>query len=383
MIPEDWGCVQLGTHSLKVGSGKTPTGGSIRYKNEGRPFVRSQNVGWGDLVLDDLIYIDDGTHAEFPATELHVGDVLLNITGASIGRPAMADERVAGGNVNQHVCIIRPNSDVLNGKFLCSFLLSSAGQSQIDSFQAGGNREGLNFKQVRAFQLPLPPTVTEQAAIAEALSDVDAAIAAQEAVIDKKRTLKVATMQALLSGTRRLPGFSGEWENKSLSTLCSMKSGFGITSKSLAGHGPYECFGGNGFRGFTGRYTHEGLFPLVGRVGALCGNVTLAEGQFFASEHAIVVTPNEKTSARWLAIVLRDLNLNRFSEASAQPVLVVSKLLLIGCFVPPDKDEQEAIALVATDIDADITRSVEKQRKLRQIKVGMMQQLLTGKIRLV
>ena len=77
------------------------------------------------------------------------------------------------------------------------------------------------------------------------------------------------------------------------------------------------------------------------------------------------------------------MNLNRYSEASAQPVLVVSKLLSIKSVVPPDKDEQEAIAVVATDLDSDLNQNEEKLDKLRRLKTGMMQQLLTGKIRLV
>ncbi|MEP6275634.1 restriction endonuclease subunit S [Hyphomonas sp.] len=203
-IPEDWDCTDLGRHALKVGSGKTPTGGNVRYKSSGRAFVRSQNVGWGSLVLDDLIFIDEATHAEFPATELEPGDVLLNITGASIGRSALADRRVAAGNVNQHVCIIRPKANELNPGFLCSFLLSAAGQSQIDSFQAGGNREGLNFKQVRAFAVPIPPTVSEQTAIAETLSDMDQEIAMTETKLVKLRHLKSGMMQQLLTGKIRL-----------------------------------------------------------------------------------------------------------------------------------------------------------------------------------
>lgn len=150
VLPDEWAVAQVGETATKVGSGITPTGGHRVYKSEGRTFIRSQNVGWGTLLLDDVAFIDDAIHGTFADTEIKSGDVLLNITGASIGRSAVADGRVEGGNVNQHVCIIRTHSDRLAPRFLNYLLLSARGQGQIDSFQAGGNRQGLNFAQVRS-----------------------------------------------------------------------------------------------------------------------------------------------------------------------------------------------------------------------------------------
>ena len=109
MIPEDWEIVKLNSVTEKVGSGTTPTGGETVYKREGKPFIRSQNVGWGCFLLDDLFFLPDAIHAKMLSTELKLNDVLLNITGASIGRCAVVDKKIAGGNVNQHVCIIRTN----------------------------------------------------------------------------------------------------------------------------------------------------------------------------------------------------------------------------------------------------------------------------------
>ena len=164
------------------------------YRPIGRPFVRSQNVGWGRLLLDDLADLDEKTHATFPESEIHAGDVLLNITGASIGRSAVANERLAGGNVNQHVCEIRLDRSRLIPEFVCFFLLSRAGQDQIDSFQAGGNRQGLNFGQIRSMEIP-EPEVAEQCRIAEALSDADQLMISPERLVAKKRDVKQGTMQ--------------------------------------------------------------------------------------------------------------------------------------------------------------------------------------------
>lgn len=234
---------------------------------------------------------------------------------------------------------------------------------------------------VKNFQFTLPP-LPEQRAIATALSDVDALLAKQEALIAKKRDIKQATMQQLLTGQTRLPGFSGAWEVKRLGEICSMKSGEGITSEDIDDYSRYPCYGGNGLRGYTTRFTHDGRFGLIGRQGALCGNVVLVSGKFFASEHAIVVTTGDKTNIDWLVFAIDRLNLNRLSESSAQPGLSVAKLLKLS-IVFPLREEQTAIATILSDIDVEITALEQRRAKTRAIKQAMMQELLTGRVRLV
>jgi type I restriction enzyme S subunit len=192
----DWISEELGNKTAKVGSGITPTGGDKNYKTIGRPFVRSQNIGWGVLILEDVAYIDELTHSTFLGTEIIEGDVLLNITGASIGRSAVADSRIKGGNVNQHVCIIRTKNTLIPF-FLNQFLLSQNGQSQIDSFQAGGNRQGLNFAQIRSFSMPMPLKIEEQQKIANCLSSLDELITAQTQKLEALKAHKKGMMQKL------------------------------------------------------------------------------------------------------------------------------------------------------------------------------------------
>jgi len=203
-IPEDWEVVSLDECTKKVGSGKTPTGGSSVYADSGRPFIRSQNVGWGELDLSDVAHITEETHSTFAGTEILKFDVLLNITGASIGRCAIADERIAGGNVNQHVCIIRTESRRLNPFLLVELMNSRVGQDQIDSYQAGGNREGLNFNQVRSLRFSIALNPEEQTAIANTLSDMDKEIQAFNLRLTKTRQIKQGMMQELLTGRTRL-----------------------------------------------------------------------------------------------------------------------------------------------------------------------------------
>ena len=192
---KEWEKCIIGDLATKVGSGVTPRGGESVYKTYGHPFVRSQNVGLGHLLLDDIAFIDEETHLRQRNTELKLGDVLLNITGASIGRSAIVNKQIVGGNVNQHVCIIRTKEN-LSSSFLCNFLLSNYGQRQIDSFQAGGNRQGLNFEQIKSIRIAIP-SIGEQNKIAKLLQLIEKRIAIQNKIIEDLKKLKSAITDLL------------------------------------------------------------------------------------------------------------------------------------------------------------------------------------------
>ena len=184
---EEWEKCKLGELAVKVGSGSTPKGGNAVYTTSGHCFVRSQNVGMGHLILNDIAYIDESTHQKQKSTELRTNDVLLNITGASIGRTALATEEINGGNVNQHVCIIRTNSNV-EPSYICDYIQTSKIQKYIQSLQTGGSREGLNFEQIRSFPIYIP-MVEEQVKISKLLSLINERIAIQSKLIEKLESL--------------------------------------------------------------------------------------------------------------------------------------------------------------------------------------------------
>ena len=194
---EEWEKCKLGTLTAKVGSGSTPKGGNAVYTSTGHCFVRSQNVGMGYLILDDVAHINDGIHQKHKATELKEDDVLLNITGASIGRTAIATKEIEGGNVNQHVCIIRANSKV-SPKFLCNYIQTKKIQNYIQSLQTGGSREGLNFEQIRSFPISLP-NIAEQNKIAQLFDKLNERIATQNKIIEDLKKLKCAIIEKVYS----------------------------------------------------------------------------------------------------------------------------------------------------------------------------------------
>ncbi|AKJ96443.1 hypothetical protein TVD_06065 [Thioalkalivibrio versutus] len=396
-----------------MGSGITPTGGSRVYKSSGRPFVRSQNIAWGYLDLNDIAYIDEATHANFAGTEVEGGDVLLNITGASIGRAALADHRIVGGNVNQHVCIIRPKKDALEPGFLAAFIISSDGQKQVDSFQAGGNRQGLNFHHVRSIRLAIPG-VEEQRAIATALSDADALIESLGRLIAKKRAIKQAAMQQLLTGQTRLPGFTGEWEMKRLGDHVSfLKTGTNSRAE-LASNGrvAYLHYGDIHVRASVTLNPNAVTMPHIAssKVRHLD---KLAPGDLVfvdASEDLegvgksveITDVPTEGMVAGLHSIAARfdkDVLADGFKAylqfcpqfigtlrrlAAGTKVLATNRQHVASVEMElPCVAEQQAIAAVLSGMGAEIETLERRRDKARQTKQGMMQQLLTGRTRLV
>jgi type I restriction enzyme S subunit len=203
MIPKKWDVIPINQLVSKVGSGVTPRGGSSAYVEIGTPLIRSQNVHTDGLRLENVSFITDEQHKRMLNSQLKAKDVLLNITGASIGRCYYLPDDFGEGNVNQHVCIIRTNVSQLNHVYLSLVLNSEFGQRQIMSLQAGGNREGLNFQQIRAIKLPVPP-LNEQIKIAEILTSIESKLKCHNLKLSATQNTKKALMQDLLTGKVRV-----------------------------------------------------------------------------------------------------------------------------------------------------------------------------------
>jgi type I restriction enzyme S subunit len=186
----------------KIGSGVTPLGGSEVYKTEGIAFFRSQNIYNDRFELSNISFIEEAIHLEMKGSRVLSGDVLLNITGASIGRCFCFTNEYLEANVNQHVCIIRANKNILF-RFLHLVMVSEIGQNQILSKQSGSNREGLNFEQLKQFDIPLPPK-SEQKEILEFLktetSTIDTLITKYQKQIDLMQEYRTALISQAVTG---------------------------------------------------------------------------------------------------------------------------------------------------------------------------------------
>jgi len=165
------------------------------------------------------------------------------------------------------------------------------------------------------------------------------------------------------SGVEWLGEVPQQWELLKLKRICLLKSGENITSEQIQEEDNFPVFGGNGLRGYTDKYTHDGHYALIGRQGALCGNVNYAAGRFWASEHAVVVLKTKDFVTRWLGELLRTMNLNQYSIASAQPGLSVE--VIGNLFIPlPPLPEQRSIAAFLDRETTKIDELIAEQRQL-------------------
>jgi type I restriction enzyme, S subunit len=383
VIPDDWDVVPISTlleKGARITYGVVQPG---KHLDSGVLFVRGGDIFAGKIDIQNLRRIPHEISNNYKRTILHGGEILISLVGYP-GEAAIVPDSLAGANIARQAALIRLNKEKsISAPYVCSFLLSETGKRLLLNETFGSAQQVINLKDINKLVILLPREEAEQEAIAEALSDADAYIESLEKLIAKKRLIKQGAMQELLTGKLRLPGFSGEWTKSKLSSLCELKSGAGITSKDINPTSGFPCYGGNGLRGFATRYTHEGAYALIGRVGALCGNIQLVEGRFFASEHTLIVYVSAGVDIGWLSIVLREMNLNQYAESSAQPVLTATKLGVLEINHPSNSGEQHAIYEIVKAFDEEILMISKQLGKAKQIKQGMMQELLTGRIRLV
>ena len=266
-----------------------------------------------------------------------------------------------------------------------------------------GLRQNLDWRDFKYLPCIVPP-LPEQAAIVRYLDHADRRIRryirAKQKLIKLLEEQKQAIIHQTVTGQvdvrtgRPYPAYkpSGvewlgdvpeHWEVRRLKTLCSMKSGEGITAMSIEPTGEYPVYGGNGLRGYTSNYTHDGNFVLIGRQGALCGNVHVARGRFWASEHAVVAALDRGHALEWFRAVLGVMNLNQYSIAAAQPGLAVERVLNLWLPVL-DPQEQAVIAAHIEKQTAGSNVSIAFARReidlLREYHTCLIADVVTGKL---
>ena len=345
--------------------------------------LRSTNIQDGSLVLDkDLVFVDKPIPR---ALRLQAGDIVICMSNGSktlVGK--------SGEYFGEH------EGDITVGAF-CSFFRPmlpfakfafhlGSYQAYIANLIAGGSINNLTNFVLEEFIFQVPRLAAEQQKIANCLSSLDELIAAQARKVDALKTHKKGLMQQLFpregetQPRLRFYEFRNgeEWGVATLADACRMQAGKFVAAADILENNTDElfpCYGGNGLRGFTAKYTHEGDYPLIGRQGALCGNIKFASGRFYATEHAVVATPDHGVEVVWLYYVLDLLNLNRFATGQAQPGLSVDVLEKVPVKIPRDKGEQQRIASCLSSVDALITLETQKLETLKTHKKGLMQQL--------
>ena len=388
VIPEEWSFQSLGTIcDVRDGTHESP-----RFYSEGVPFVTSKNIVNGNLDLENTSYISEQDANEInKRSKVDPNDILMSMIG-TIGSAVLIDFEPSFCIKN--VALIKPQ-EVLP-KFLIQLIVSPLFQNYLRDSLDGGIQKFVALGTLRHLNVPLPSS-SEQRAIAEALSDVDELLGSLEKLIAKKRAIKQAAMQQLLTGKTRLPGFSGEWETTRLGEFASIRN-----HKVLPSNIPPDtpCVELDHIEQSNGRLLgcstaqHSTSFKyrffsgdvLFGRLRSYLRKFWLADRDGICTTEIwpLLTDPQQADSGFLHAIVQCEefIEVASISYGTHMPRADWGVMQHLDIRLP-QVQEQRAIAAVLSDMDAEIAALERRRYKTRAIKQGMMQQLLTGRVRLV
>ena len=341
VIPEDWDVQALSEMCVKIQDGThfSPSLGGNDYL-----YITSKNIGRGALKISNAERIDAIQHrAIYSRCDVRKGDLLLTKDGVNTGNAAL-NHLNEEFSLLSSVAFLRFNTKKYDPSYFLQQILSSDGQNRIKELMSGNAITRLTLEKIRRIQFSVPP-LKEQRAIAQTLSDVDGLIAALDRAIAKKRNIKTATMQELLIGKKRLPGFHGEWEMKLLGEM-------GVTYGGLNGKTKAD-FG-------TGSSQYIPFLNIINNV---------------------VVDPDDIKTVKVSINEGRKL-LYTLAQGTTRYNLSKTNFMKLKLKIPTPQ-EQRAIATILSDMDAEIAALEKRRAKTQAMKQGMMQELLTGKTRLI
>lgn len=387
VIPEEWEVVAVERLVEEKALAKPLDGnhGNIHPKSSdyvyyGIPFVMANNFSNGHVNFENCKFITKERADKLQKGFSVSGDVLLTHKG-TVGSTAIV------GELSTEYIMLTPqvtyyrvtDANSLNNCFLRHYFDSPPFQSLFISLAGGGTRAYLGIVKQLALPIVKPP-IEEQRAIAAALSDVDALLDALEQLIAKKRDLKQATMQQLLTGQTRLPGFEAEWGMKRLGDILTVKHGksqHGITAPA----GEYPILASGGEIGRTNSFIYDKPSVLIGRKGTI-DSPQYVDSPFWTVDTLFYSEISSEADAKFVFYKFAMIRWRSYNEASGVPSLNAKTIENIEIKTPL-LPEQTAIASMLTDMDAELAALEQRLAKTRALKQGMMQELLTGRTRLL
>ncbi len=400
MIPEEWEVSILDECCRKITDGTHDTPKPVK---KGVPFLTAIHVKNNGIAYEECLYLSQTDHdLIYKRCNPENGDVLMVNIGAGVSTTATVEVDFEFSLKN--VALLKPDPGRLTGRYL-NYCLTKKKESITQALLTGGAQPFLSLAQICQIKIPLPPSL-EQRAIAEALSDVDALLGALDRLIAKKRDLKQAAMQQLLTGQTRLPGFHGEWEVKTIDQVGFVTSGKRLPlGCSLVEHStPHPYVRVTDMRPGTVslseiKFVSETVFPVIKRYRIFCEDIFISVAGSLGivgkvpkeldganlTENANRIT-NITCSQDFLMHVLMSPLIQNIIDTiqtvGAQPKLALTRIRKFIISLPPFF-EQTAIAAVLSDMDTELTALEQRRNKTQALKQGMMQELLTGKTRLL
>ena len=387
LIPEDWNIKLIGDLTSKIGDGihSTPS-----YNSSGNYyFINGNNLKNGEIIIDESTKKVDFNEFKKHQRDIDELTILLSING-TIGNVAFyKNEKVVLGKSAAYINLKKQVS-----KEYVFYKLKT--KSVLLFFQnnlTGSTIKNLGLGTIRNTPISIPPTLTEQKAIATALSDVDALISSLEQTITKKKAIKQGAMQQLLipphKGGKRLPGFEGEWEYLPIELVADCLDNLrvplnGEQRNKMNGDIPY-C-GANGVVDYVDDYVIDDDIILMAEDGGYFDEYKTRHiayrmiGKCWVNNHAHILKAKKHINQGYLFYTLVHKNILDYINGGTRAKLNKSEM---ESWFPSSQNEQKAIAQILSDMDVEITQLETKKEKYQAIKQGMMQELLTGKTRLI
>jgi type I restriction enzyme S subunit len=343
-----------------------------------------------ELDLTQMLRTAPTIAARFSRSTVQKGDIVYALRG-KLGEVRRVSGDVAGANLTQGTARIAPK-EWISGDYLLWALRSSRLVKQAEVEAKGTTFREITLANLRRLSVPVPPTDAEQLAIAQALSDVNGLLGGLDRLIVKKRDLKHAMMQQLLTGKTRLPGFTGKWAVKTLEQSAQCLDGVRVPlneAQRAAMQGDYPYCGANGVLDYVNGYVIDDDIILMAEDGGYFDEYEKRpiayrmKGKCWVNNHAHILKAKSGFDQGLLFYSLVHKNILRFLASGTRAKLNKSELNKIEVRVPLDETEQAAIAEVLSDMDAEIAALEQRREKTRGLKQAVMQELLTGKTRLV
>lgn len=393
MVPEHWGIVPLKyllSEPLQYGANE-----SADNCNPSEPrYIRIT-----DITEDGKLRKSTYRTLPYQKAEgymLKKGDILFARSGATVGKTFIFEEdydACFAGYLIKASC---------NEKLLPMFLYYFTSSNSYENWKNSTFNQATiqNIGADKYCTLPIPtPSSEEQEGIINFLShnvaQIDALISEKEKMVEDLKAYRSSLITETVtkgldkgvemkdSGVEWIGKMPQNWKLLKLKRIVNLKSGTSLTSDRILDEGKYQVFGGNGPRGYIDDYTNEGNFVLIGRQGALCGNINYANGKFWATEHAIICYPLKEIDTIWLGETLRAMNLNQYSISAAQPGLAVERineLLIPTPLISEQKEISSYLKLKITQIESAISEQEHQLSDLKSYKSSLITEAVTGKI---
>ena len=381
-IPTNWNIQKLEELANVTGGKRLPKGSSLSEINNGHPYIRVSDMNDKGIQLDSMLYVPDDVVEQISRYRVDKDDLYISVAG-TLGLVGKVPDKLNGANLTENadrISNIRCNTD-----FLLYCLKSDFIKKIINSEMTTNAQPKLALTRIKQFPIPVPP-LKEQQKIVEILSSVDAVIKKTEQVIAKTEEVKKGLMQQLLTKgightefkDSKLGEIPLKWEIKQLKDLLEIK--YGKDQKYIVcKDGKYNILGTGGIIGKTNSYLYDKPSVLIGRKGTINQPMYIEE-PFWTVDTLFYTVINPNNLEKWIYYAISNINLMKYNEATGVPSLSVNNLNTIKFAVPP-YDEQVKIVNILDSTEQKIQSENLKLNRLMILKQGLMQQLLTGQVR--